>query len=121
MYEPRFYRLWSNDKDDEFVDEMFGGNLMAGHGCKVMVRCTTESVCEDIRRACTGKDPSILQSAPAVKAGWQAESSLALGIHLGRTLSSVTVDAFRDEHGTGKKEGMPPEMQEALAVILPTR
>jgi len=103
--------LWSQDKDADFVDEMFGGNMMAGYGCKVMVRCTNESVCEDIQRACTGKDPSVLQSSPAVKAGWQAESSVALGIHVGRTLSSVTVDAYTDEQGEGKK-GMPPEMQE---------
>jgi hypothetical protein len=103
--------LWSNRGDGDFVDEMFGGDLIAGGGCAIMVRCTSDEICASIQRTCAGKDPSVLQAAPAVKDGWQGETSIALGIQVGRALSDITVDAYLEEHGSNDKR-LPPEIQE---------
>jgi hypothetical protein len=103
--------LWSNSSDGDFVDEMFGGDLIAGGGCAVMVRCTSDEICADIQRTCAGKEPSVLQAAPAIQGGWRGETSIALGIHVGRALSDITIDAYLEEHGS-KDERLPPEIRE---------
>ncbi|OGQ91793.1 MAG: hypothetical protein A2289_10055 [Deltaproteobacteria bacterium RIFOXYA12_FULL_58_15] len=102
--------VWSNPNDAEFFAGLFP-DLSDNEGCKVLVRCSQKETCERVTKTCKGIDPSMLQAAPGIKAGWQTKSSIALGINLGKALADVTIEAYEAENGDTQK-ALPPEMRE---------
>ena len=94
--------------------------------CGHYVLASRDALRERLRAACERRLPSILAGPPAVVAGMKAESSVTLGIGLGRVLSTVTYDAYWDEHhgkpahkARRKKAAplLPPEVDTALRAL----
>lgn len=104
--------LWSRLEDRAQMQVMFDRQL--SDVCGVLVMSSSDDLLARMQRACSGQSPSVMNAAPAVTDGFRKISSVALGVHPGRVLSGVTVDAYLAE--TGDKT-VPPQMEDARKLL----
>jgi hypothetical protein len=83
--------------------------------CGYEALASSRGLLDRMARACSGKEPSVLNGAPSVKAGLLAPASLGLGVNVGKVLSGLATDAFRAERTEAKTP--PPEIESARRLL----
>jgi hypothetical protein len=104
--------LWSEKADKAALSEIFASDLQVADKpiCNNLVLAATSEIREKLELSCNGKLPSLNHGAGNVVAGWQGNTSVVLGLNLGKLLVNLTRDAWDQENG---KTPLPSEMQEA--------
>lgn len=109
--------LWPAGEDRRALRAIFSGPnaLVRAEGCGHEILASTPALAGALERACKGRVPSLLDAAPAVKAGLRAPGSLGVAVNLGPALSRALADAWAAEGG--KKKATPPEIEEARRLL----
>lgn len=104
--------VWSRGEDLAALQELFDHPW--NWACDTLVLSSSIQLLGRMQDACSGKQPSVLNGPPQVTAGLRAPASVALGVHLGRVLSGVTVDAYREETSA---KSLPAEIESARTLL----
>jgi hypothetical protein len=107
-----FAILWGRVEDAPGLEKMFdGGNPLAKATlCKHQVLASDNSVLEQLRSACKGESPNLLNAAGPVVAGLRAPGSVTLGVNTGQLLGTLLADGYNSESGSITA---PPEIEDA--------
>ena len=114
--EPELAVVWSEKADAKALGEIFTRDLRLVDKpiCNNLVLVAGVETRERLEMSCAGKLPSLNHGPGNVVAGWQGNTSIVLGLNLGRLFSNITLDAWEQENG---KTPLPPEMQEAAGQL----
>lgn len=104
--------LWSRPEDRAELQAMF--NQALDDVCGVPALSSSDALTARMRRSCMGQAPSVMNAAPAVSEGFRKFTSVALGVHPGRALSGLTVDAYQAETGD---RTLPSQMEDARKLL----
>lgn len=104
--------VWSRSEDLAALQNLF--DTPWNQACEALVLTSSLELLGRMQDACSGKQPSVLNGPPQVVAGLRAPASVALGVHLGRVLSGVTVDAYREETSA---RTLPAEIESARTLL----
>jgi hypothetical protein len=109
--------LWPGGDDRRALRAIFSGPnaLVRADACGHEILASTRALADALERACQGRVPSLLDAAPAVKAGLRAPASLGVGVNLGPALARALADAWAADGG--KKKAAPPEIEEARRLL----
>lgn len=117
--------LWAQTDDEKALAEAMtkgNGALQQGRACNVLAYASTKELMAELQSACSGKKPSLLQSAQPVVKGLSQSTSLALTVNVGRVLSQLTIDGWLSEHPAPNATTGPQEIEAARKLLeeLPT-
>lgn len=117
--------LWAETGDEKALAEAMtkgNGALQAGKACSVLAFSSTKELMADLQASCSGKKPSMLQSAQPIVKGLSQSSSIALTVNLGRVMSQLTIDGWLSEHPAPNATTGPQEVEAARKLLeeLPT-
>jgi hypothetical protein len=114
--------LWASPaaqarSDKQALEGIFSGphQLQRREVCGYQALGSTTGLLDRMARACAGKEPSVLNGAPSVKAGLLAPASVGLGVNVGKVLSGLATDAFRAERTEARTP--PPEIESARRLL----
>jgi hypothetical protein len=107
-----FAILWGRVEDAPGVEKMFSGpNVLAKATlCRHQVMASDNAVLEQLKSACEGKSPNLLNAAGPVVTGLRAPGSVTLGVNMGQLLSTLLADGYNSESGSTTA---PPEIEDA--------
>lgn len=109
------------DRDSSLVREAFSGpnRMDRRRQCGHEVFASTGALGLALQRACDGKAPSLLNSAPAVTEGLKAPASFSVGANVGILLSRLLGDAWTEEAAAQRKTSSDIEAARRLLEELP--
>ena len=112
--------VWNNAADRPALQAAFTGlnALFWKDACGNVILASTAATAEHLERACSGKDPSLHNSAAAVAAGLARPTSIAVGVHTGRLLANLLRDAYAADNPTQVHPLPPPEVETAARQLL---
>jgi hypothetical protein len=113
---PEVAILWP-DGDRKLLDDAFSGpnELVRRRACGHEILASTAELAAATERACSGKAPSMLSTAPPVVAGLRAPLSVGIGVNVGGVLSRLVADAWSAEKGA--KTAPVPEIEAARRLL----
>lgn len=87
------------ERDAPLLREAFSGpnRMDRRRACGHEIHASTGALGAALQRACEGRTPSLLATAPAVSAGLRAPSSFGVGANLGVLLSRLVADAWSND------------------------
>jgi hypothetical protein len=109
------------DRDSALVREAFSGpnRMDRRRQCGHEVFASTGALGLALQRACEGKAPSLLNSAPAITAGLKVPASFSVGANVGVLLSRLLGDAWAEEAAAQRKASSDIEAARRLLEELP--
>jgi hypothetical protein len=114
-----FAILWGRTEDAAALRNMFSGPnaLQRATLCKHEVMASNSQVLEQLKKACEGKSPNLLNAAGPVVSGLRAPGSVTIGVNMGQLLSQLLADGYWSEQQLGSKapvpNSAPPEIEAA--------
>ncbi len=113
---------WSRPEDEAALAQIFSGpnTFDRGQLCGHLVLASTPELFGRMKKTCEGGEPSFANAAPAILQGFAAPSSIALGVHLGKLLSDLTVDGYHFDESAASdslKKPLPPEIEDARRAL----